>query len=96
MLYNKDVNASEQLKRRSQVNFEGFPRNFAPVWQKFPQYTQENTLMISNYFNCHEEFHRNDLVVPLYDPKLGKTDFLDDKHLAWAHGYLGFLASLES
>ena len=52
--------------------------------------------MISNYLNYHEEFHRNDLILPLYDPKKGKTDFLDDKHLVWTHGYIGFLAGMES
>ena len=53
-------------------------------------------MMVSNYFNHFDEFHRNDLVLPLYDPKLGKTDFLDDKHLAWSHAYINFLAGLES
>ena len=52
--------------------------------------------MISNYFNSYDEFNRNDLVLPLFDPKYGKTDFLDDKHLVWTHGYLNFLASIES
>ena len=51
--------------------------------------------MISNYFNNFEEFHRNDLVLPLYDPIFGKTDFLDDKHLAWTHKYINFLAGIE-
>ena len=52
--------------------------------------------MVSNYLNYHEEFHRNDLILPMYDPKMGKTDFLDDKHLVWAHNYIGFLAGMES
>lgn len=52
--------------------------------------------MISNYFNQIEEFHRNDLTLPLYDPKLGKTDFADDKHLVWTHAYLKFMASMEA
>ena len=52
--------------------------------------------MISNYLNYYEDFHRNDLILPLYDPRLGKTDFLDDKHLNWTFEYLKFLASLES
>ena len=52
--------------------------------------------MISNYFNSIDDFSRNDLILPLYDPRLGKTDFLDDKHMVWTHSYLNFLASLES
>ena len=41
--------------------------------------------MVSNYFNEYDEYHRNDLILPLYDPKFGKTDFLDDKHLIWGY-----------
>ena len=52
--------------------------------------------MVSNYFNALDEFHRNDLILPYYDPKFGKTDFLDDKHLIWLYQYLGFMASMES
>ena len=81
---------------RADRSFGGFQRNFTPVWQKFQQYSEENTIMVSNYFNAIDDYHRNDLVLPLYDPKMGKTDFLDDKHLAWTYNYLGFLAGLES
>ena len=70
-------------------------RNFTPVWQKFSQYDETNTLMISNYYNNVDEFARNDLILPFYHPRLGKTDFLDDKHMVWLHSYLSFIASLE-
>ena len=70
-------------------------RNYTNIWQKYPQYDETNTLMISNFYNLEEEFRRNDLVLPQFHPRLGQTDFLDDKHLAWTTGYINYLASLE-
>ena len=71
------------------------PRNFSNIWQKFPQYDETNTLMISNFYNLEQEFRRNDLVLPLFHPKLGQTDFLDDKHLGWTMNYIKYLQTLE-
>lgn len=51
--------------------------------------------MISNFHNKIEEYSRNDIVIPEYHPKMGKTDFLDDKHLFFFHKYLKFLFSLD-
>lgn len=56
-------------------------RNLANIWAKYPQYSEENTLMISNFYNEIEDFQRNDIVLPEFNPKIGKTDFLDDLHL---------------
>ena len=71
-------------------------RNYTNIWQKYPQYDETNTLMISNFYNLEEEFRRNDLVLPQYHPKLGQTDFLDDKHLAWTAGYIAYLACIHA
>ena len=51
--------------------------------------------MISNFYNLEDEFRRNDLVLPLFHPKIGQTDFLDDKHLGWTMNYIKYLQSLE-
>ena len=74
-------------------NIKPFPmvRNLANVWAKYPQYNEENTIMISNYYNEVEDFQRNDLIIPEFDPKLGKTDFLDDMHLNNTFHYLQFI-----
>jgi hypothetical protein len=56
-------------------------RNLANIWAKYPQYSEENTLMVSNFYNEIEDFQRNDIVIPQFDPKSGSTDFLDDLHL---------------
>ena len=94
MLFNKDRGADLNDFRQRAAD-EGYPRNFSSVWQKFPQYNEENTVMVSNFFNQIEDFQRNDLTLPLFHPVEGKTDFLDDKHLVWTHSYLNFMAGLE-
>ena len=71
-------------------------RNLANIWARYPQYSEENTLVVSNFYNEIEDFQRNDVVVPEFDPKAGRTDFLDDVHLSYLHGYAKFILSLES
>ena len=39
-------------------------RNYTNIWQKYPQYDETNTLMISNFYNLELEFQRNDIVLP--------------------------------
>jgi hypothetical protein len=52
--------------------------------------------MVSNFYNQLDDFQRNDIVIPIFDPKVGKTDFLDDKYMSWTFNYLNMLASLEN
>ena len=52
--------------------------------------------MISNHYNIIEDYQRNDLILPQYDPIKGQIDFLDDKHLSFCQKYLDMLAGLES
>jgi len=35
------------------------------------------------------------LVLPEYNPRVGKTDFADDKHMFYLYKYLRFLLSLD-
>ena len=58
-------------------------RNLANIWARYPQYSEENTLMVSNFYNEIEDFQRNDVIIPEFDPKLGRTDFHDDVHLSY-------------
>lgn len=52
--------------------------------------------MISNHYNEIEDYQRNDLILPNYDPIKGQVDFLDDKHLTFCSKYLDMLAGLET
>ena len=36
------------------------------------------------------------MIIPEFDPKAGRTDFLDDVHLSYIHSYAKFILSLES
>ena len=71
-------------------------RNLANIWAKYPQYDETNTLMISNFYNQVEDFQRNDIVIPEFDPVRGRTDFLDDLHMSYVGQYVKFLLSLEN
>ena len=51
--------------------------------------------MVSNFYNEIEDFQRNDIILPIFDPKLGSTDFLDDQHLTFFHQYVKMLLSME-
>lgn len=53
-------------------------------------------MVISNHHNLIEEFQRNDVVLPEYHPKMGNTDFLDDKHMFYFFRYLKFIQSIEA
>ena len=78
------------------MDHQGEIRNLANIWSKYPQYSENNTLMVSTKYNGIEDFQRNDIVIPEFHPKSGRTDFLDDKHLNYVHSYLKFLLSLEN
>lgn len=43
-----------------------------------------------------ETYTRNDIIIPEYNPLIGKTDFLDDKHMFYLQKYYKFLLSLNS
>jgi len=51
--------------------------------------------VVQNFFNVIEDFQRNDIVLPIYHPKEGTTDFLDDGHMTFVVDYLNFLTSME-
>lgn len=68
-------------------------RNYSGIWAKYPQFNEENTIMVSNYHNLIDDYQSNDIVLPYYDPKTGQTDFLDDKHLSWIYNYMNFIES---
>lgn len=71
-------------------------RNLASVYARYAQYDETNTIVVSNFYNSIEDFQRNDLVIPEYHPRLGKTDFADDRHMFYLYKYLRFLMSLDN
>ena len=70
-------------------------KNLANIWAKFPQFSEQNTVVLSHAYNDIVDFQRNDIVLPQFEPKLGRTDFLGDSHLSWVSQYLRFILTLE-
>ena len=60
-------------------------RNLSSIFSRYPQYDETSTIVISNFFNQLEDYQRNDIVLPEYNPKMGKTDFIDDKHMFYLY-----------
>ncbi|CDW85004.1 UNKNOWN [Stylonychia lemnae] len=71
-------------------------RNLGSIFQKYPQYDEQSTIVVSNFYNKMEDFQRNDLVLPMYHPKVGTTDFIDDRHMHFLYQYLKFILSLDT
>ena len=97
VIYNKDRGTESLMSAQTNKSVAplAMERNFSSIWHKFPQYNDENTLMISNNYNLNQDFNSNDIVLPTFDPNLGNADFLDDKHLSWMRDYLTVLESVE-
>ena len=69
-------------------------KNLANIWSKYPQHNEQSTIVISSQWNEVVDFQRNDIVIPEFEPKLGRTDFLSDSHLTWMGQYLRFILTL--
>ena len=69
--------------------------NLANIWSKYPQHNEQSTVVISSQWNEVVDFQRNDIVIPEFEPKLGRTDFLSDSHLTWMGQYLRFILTLQ-
>jgi hypothetical protein len=77
------------------VRPKAMSRNLSSVFQRYPHYDETNTIVVSNFYNTLEDFQRNDLILPEYHPRVGKTDFADDKHMFYLYKYIRFLLSLD-
>jgi hypothetical protein len=63
-------------------------RDLNVIFQKHPQYTKDNTLIISNFKNEMSEFRNNEVILPMYHPLLGQTSFEADAHMYYLMEYL--------
>ena len=66
------------LKSDKQLKAVPMVRNLPNIWARYQDYNETNTVVVSNYLNQIEEFQRNDIIIPVFEPKLGQTDFLND------------------
>jgi hypothetical protein len=63
-------------------------RDLEIIYKKYPNYTKENTVIISNFKNELSEYRSNEIVLPLYHPVIGLTSFNADAHLYYLMEYL--------
>lgn len=69
-------------------------RNLNIIFKDYPEYNEKNTVMISNFYNLDDRYINNDIVIPLYHPVKGSTNFFRDAHMYYLVEYLSFLYSL--
>ena len=79
------VTYQEAMSSKKHGEREPIERNLGHLWGKYPAYNEENTVVVSNFYNAVEDFQRNDIVLPEFDPKRGRTDFLDDMHMNYLY-----------
>jgi hypothetical protein len=70
-------------------------RDLQMIYDKYSFHNEENTVVISNFKNEIEEYQSNEIILPLYDPLKGTTDFLDDKHLIYLDKYITGLYAMD-
>jgi len=74
---------------------EPIERDLKLIWDKHPEYDENNTVVISNFDNKIEDYRDNDLIIPRYHPTEGTTHFTMDAHLYYIYEYFLVLNSLK-
>ena len=69
-------------------------RDLNIVFNKYPEYNQGNTFVISNFPNKNNKFIDNDIIVPFFHPVEGKTMATRDAHMYYLHEYLHLMIAL--
>ena len=70
-------------------------RDLNIIFKDHKDYDADNTIMVSNFLNENSDFRQNDLIIPLYHPINGKSDFSHDGHMYFLMEYLILLDSLK-
>lgn len=66
----------------------GTPKELRNIFEKFPEFDLNNTVIISNYPNMVEKYQTNDLIVPKFDPRFSRSSFEGDMILHTLVKYL--------
>lgn len=69
-------------------------RNLSIIFDKYSEYNTANTMIISNFPNKNSAYTDNDLIIPLFHPAKGTTEFTSDAHLHFLNEYILFLMGL--
>jgi hypothetical protein len=71
-----------------------FKRDLRIIFDKHKEYDEFNTIIFTNYPNEQSEFRENEIVLPLYHPQLGSTQFNLDAHMYYTMEYLSLIHSM--
>lgn len=71
-----------------------FKRDLRIIFDKHEEFDEFNTIIFTNYVNEQSEFRENEVVLPLYHPEIGSTQFDNDAHMYYTMEYLGLIYSM--
>jgi hypothetical protein len=68
-------------------------RDLKIIFDKYPEYSEKNTILFTNFHNEISEYRENEVVLPIYHPEIGTTKFHEDAHMYYINEYLIILNS---
>jgi hypothetical protein len=68
-------------------------RDLRIIFNKHSQYDEKNTLLFTNFRNELSDYRSNEIILPLYHPEIGATQFDQDGHMYFVHEYITILNS---
>ena len=91
-------NREQLMNNYDENNVDPLPikRDLEMVYDKYSFHNEENTVVISNHANIIEDYRTNEIIVPLFDPYLGTTNFLDDQHINYMSKYFTALFAMDN
>lgn len=87
-------NSFSKLDERDCLVPRPIDRDLNIIFDKNPEFTVENTIIISNYENRIKKFAQNDIVIPLFHPVFNQTSFTRDTTLYFLSEYLNLILNL--
>jgi hypothetical protein len=66
-------------------------RDLRIIFDKYPQYDENNTIIFSNFKNENSDYRTNEVILPLYHPEIGTTQFNLDAHMYYVYEYITVL-----
>jgi hypothetical protein len=68
-------------------------RDLKIIFNKHDQYDEKNTVLFTNFKNELSDYRNNEIILPLYHPELGTTQYDQDGHMYFVHEYITILNS---
>jgi hypothetical protein len=69
-------------------------RDLKIIFDRHREYDEFNTIIFTTYPNEQSEYRDNEIVLPLYHPEIGPTQFNNDAHMYYTMEYLALMHSM--